>query len=321
MNNAPYSIGIDVGATKIKCAVVDAQGVIQIAYEMKSWEYPDLDDNLLLLCDYIKKLVDKYGVTRIHSIGVGLPGTVDNKLGLVVYTANLGWNRVPLAKILTEHTKLPVYLIQDTGAAVWGEFIYGAGRGHTNVVCATIGSGISCGIIIDGKLYGGKHHTAGEIGHLHIEDDGLLCGCGNRGCLETYASGFGLVKMFLHSIENGAKSLFFDNKDLNQVDAYSIVKAAKSGDPLCQAIINDMVRYLAMGLSAVATILTPDIIILSGGLSRETELLYEPLRELFYKNSYWSVKENVRISLAQLGTDAPLIGAAALYRAPEYNVR
>ena len=318
MDKKKLSIGIDVGATKITYAVVNQKGEILKQLMMKSWEFPALQDNLQHLISLVDHLRILFGPSSFHYIGMGLPGTVDDQLGIVKYTPNLQWIDLPIAAMLRDHTGLPVHLIQDTGAAAWGEFLFGAGRGTKDMVCATIGSGVACGIIINGKLYGGHNHTAGEIGHLHIEDDDLVCGCGNKGCLEAHASGFGLVKMFRHGVACGAQSILTQKHSPEAIDAHAIFDAARDGDAFCLSIIDRMAWYLAKGFSAVATVLAPETFIVSGGLSREKELLWVPLQHYFYKNAYRSVQENVKLVLAELGESAPVIGAATLYRSPEY---
>lgn len=319
MSIKDLNIGIDVGATKIKCAVVDIKGTILKSLSMKSWKSSKLEDNIQHLMTLIDQLLGIYGQSRIYSIGMGLPGTVDDSKGMVIYTPNLQWNNLPIAKIIRDHSGIPVHIVQDTGAAVWGEYVFGAGKGLQNVVCTTIGSGVACGIIIKGELYGGTNHTAGEIGHLHIEDDDIVCGCGNTGCLEAHASGLGLVKLFHKGIQNGSKTSVLHHNILERIDAHVIFNAAKEGDEYCINTIDQMVRYLAKGLSAVATVLAPEMIIISGGLSKEIELLFMPLRKYFYEYSYHTIKENVKMELAELGSDAPLVGASALYLAPEYR--
>jgi glucokinase len=314
------AVGIDVGATKIQLGLVNAEGVIVSRASLDPWRYPDLQDNLANLMDTLDALIAPYERDRLHDIGVGLPGTVDEARGLVVYTPNLRWFDVPLGRALGERTGLGVHLVQDTAAAAWGEYLFGAGVGLANVVCATIGTGVSCGIVIRGELYGGAAHTAGEIGHLRVADSSLVCGCGRRGCLEAGGSGLGLVKIFRRNIAAGQVSKLKLAPE-SQVDAFAVFNAARRGDPVCLASIDEMVGYLALGLSAVATTLTPDALILSGGLSRERDLLIAPLIERIKESSYRTVRQNVRILPAVLGPDAPLIGAAALHCAPEYSGR
>ncbi|MDR2186131.1 MAG: ROK family protein [Treponema sp.] len=312
-------IGIDVGATKIKCGVVDEQGSILATRTMESWRYTALEDNIKLLISLVKELLEGFDIRRFNSIGAGLPGTVDDARGVVVYTPNLHWNDLVLAPVLEGETGLAVRLVQDTAAAVWGEYLFGAGRGLQNVVCATVGSGIACGIIINGELYGGASHTAGEIGHIHIEDDPIECACGNTGCLEARASGRGLVKLFMRGIERGGHTELTRRLSPDQIDAPAIFAAAGAGDTFCAGVIDEMVRYLAKGLAATAVVLAPDAVIISGGLSSEEELLFKPLTRYFYHYAYRSVRSHVRLELAQLGADAPLIGASALYRARGYQ--
>jgi glucokinase len=312
------TVGIDIGATKILLGVVDQTGQILHKTGIESWQYPKLEDNLANLLDALDELLAPYDRARFHGIGAGLPGTVDDARGLVVYTPNLRWQNLPLAAMLQDRAGLRVHLIQDTGAAAWGEYLFGAGAGLANAVCATIGSGVACGIIIDGRLYGGAHHTAGEIGHLRVADESLVCGCGARGCLEAGGSGLGLVKVFRRNLAGGARSPLADLPPA-ALDAHAIFDGARAGDPVCAGAIDEMVHYLALGLSAVATTLTPDVLILSGGLSRERDLLVNPLMERIMEYSYRTVRDHVRVVPAALGPDAPLIGAAALHLAPEYG--
>lgn len=311
------SVGIDVGATKIMMGVVDDSGRVLRSVGLSPWLHSTLEDNIENLLTSLEELVSPYDRSRLNDIGVGLPGTVDDERGVVVYTPNLRWDGLPIARILHDRVGLDVHLIQDTAAAAWGEYLFGAGAGLDNVVCATIGSGVACGVIVEGKLYGGARHTAGEIGHLRIADESLVCGCGRRGCLEAGGSGLGLVKIFHRDVGRGARTQL----PTSGVDARMIFDGAREGDETCRAAIDEMVSYLAVGLSAVATVLTPDVLILSGGLSREQDLLITPLTERIYEVSYRTVIENVRITPAALGSDAPLIGAAVLHRAPGYGAR
>ncbi len=315
MPNPDLSVGIDVGASKIVMGIVDDSGRVLHSTEMNPWQFTDLDDNIENLLARLAELISPYERSRLNDIGVGLPGTVDEEQGLVVYTPNLRWNDLPLAGRLRERTGLPVHLVQDTAAAAWGEYLFGAGAGFENVVCVTIGSGVACGVIVGGSLYGGARHTAGEIGHLRVANDDLLCGCGRRGCLEAGGSGLGLVKIFRRNVRNGSPTRL----PADEADSRMIFDGARAGDQTCQASIDEMVSYLALGLSAVATVLTPDVLIISGGLSREHDLLVGPLTERIYEVSYRTVTENVRITPAALGSAAPLVGAAALHRAPEYG--
>jgi glucokinase len=310
-------IGIDVGATKIVLGIVDQGGQVLRRAAIDPWQHPALEDNLANLMDTLDRLLAPYDQERFFDIGVGIPGTVDPSSGVVSYTPNLRWFDLPLGAILAERTGRRVHVIQDTGAAVWGEYLFGAGAGLRNVVCATIGSGLACGIVIDGRLYGGASNTAGEIGHLHVAGSSLVCGCGRRGCVEAGGSGLGLVKVFRRAVADGAVSPVAA-LPLARQDARAIFKAAKAGDAVCLGAIETMVGYLALGLSAVATVLAPDALILSGGLSRERELLVEPLIERIKAISYHTVCENVQIVPARLGADAPLVGAAFLHRAPEF---
>ncbi|MDR1634781.1 MAG: ROK family protein [Bifidobacteriaceae bacterium] len=337
-------LGIDVGASKIQLGVIDAEGAVLRRAHLSPWHYSKMEDNLANLMDRLDGLMGGYERHRFHDIGVGLPGTVDSVTGVVSYTPNLRWFDLPLGPMLTERTGLGVHLVQDTAAAAWGEYLYGAGQGLKNIACITIGSGVACGMVIGGELYGGARHTAGEIGHLRVADESLVCGCGGRGCLEAGGSGLGLVKIF----ERNAKALgveprrFQDwpeehpDEQLDQQlyrqpegqpkdrfnqgpNAHAIFEAAKRGDDLCLKSIAEMVENLALGLSVVATTLAPDALILSGGLSRERELLIEPLMERTRAISYHTVVENVRLAPAALGADAPLVGAAALYLSSEYG--
>lgn len=249
---------------------------------------------------------------------MGFPGSVDNEKGVVVYTPNLRWNELPIAELVLKATGVRPRLIQDTGAAVWGEYLYGAGKGLKHVACATIGSGVAVGIVANGRLYGGAAHTAGEIGHMHVEDDGLLCGCGKRGCLEAYASGLGLVKIYHSDIVKTPPRLLSDTA-AEQIDSRAIFRAARQNDQRSLDCIDHMARMLARGLNATAAVLAPEVLILSGGLSVERKLLFEPVRRYFEQYAYHSVRKHVCLKLAQLRENAPLIGAASLYLAPEYE--
>jgi glucokinase len=311
------SVGIDVGATKIVLGVVDAGGQVLARAKLRSWQHPRLEDNLASLLDTLDQLMEPFDRERFHGIGVGLPGTVDPARGIVTYTPNLRWFDLPLGPMLQRRTGLRTHLVQDTAAAAWGEYLFGAGMGLDNVACVTVGSGVACGIVIGGRLYGGRHHTAGEIGHLRVADPALACACGGFGCLEAGGSGLGLMKIVQRNVAAGGASQAAT--DLANRDARAVFDAARRGEPLALASIEEMIANLALGLSAVATTLAPDALIVSGGLSRERELLVDPLIERVKAISYAATMAHVKVLPAALGAASPLIGAAALYRAEEYG--
>ena len=225
------------------------------------------------------------------------------------YCPNLGWEDVPAGAIFEKYLGAEVRISQDSRLAAWAEYLLGAGRNYSSSICVTVGTGIGSGIIIDGKIYHGAMNTAGEIGHSVFEKNGRLCNCGNHGCLERYSSGTGMIERALEAYPEK----FADRPH----KAETVFELAYAGDQDMLKLIRCVVEDLAIGIANAVSILSPEVVIISGGLCAHDELIIKPLGELVDKYGYysWVRKKRLKIEKAQLGPEAPMIGAALLYKA------
>ena len=311
------AIGVDLGGTNIRGILVDAKGVIINQLKCRSQVKRGKEIAIRKLLDLIQKLIAQ-SVSSGHliGIGVGAPGPLDVKKGIIHFAPNLpGWKEVYLKKILKDKFNMKVVLENDANAAAWGERCFGAGKGINNLVCFTLGTGIGGGIIIDGKIYHGNNFVSAEFGHMTVNKDGPLCNCGNRGCLEAYSSATGIRNRIKDKIKKGITSQFFTNIDdyLNEsVGLKSIFESARMGDDLTKNIIEDAITYLGIAMANIANLLNPEMIILTGGITNEGENLMIPLKKEVKKRTLSSNYQFLKIVTGELGDFAGTLGAAAL---------
>jgi glucokinase len=305
------SIGIDIGATKANIGLVTSSGKIIDSVRIPIQRNLSAEYFIEKLCQDVERLIESNGLKKedITFYGVGVPGTADYKTGLVEYCPNLGWEDVPASAIFKKNLGVDVTVSQDSRLAAWAEYLLGAGRDFNSIICITVGTGIGCGIIIDGKIFHGAMNTAGEIGHSVFEKDGRLCNCGNHGCLERYSSGTGIIEQALEAYPDK----FVDRPHKSE----TVFELAYAGDQDMLKLIRNTVENLAMGIANAVAILSPEVVIISGGLCMHEELVIKPLGELINKYGYhsWVLKKQLKIEKAQMGPEAPMIGAALLYKA------
>jgi glucokinase len=313
--NETISVGIDIGATKANIGLVTSSGKIIASVRVPVQCDSSAEDFIEKLCQDVERLIESNGLKKedIAFYGVGVPGTADIKTGLVEYCANLGWEDIPAGAIFKKYLGADVVISQDAGLAAWAEYLLGAGRNYNSSICVTLGTGIGGGIIIDGKIFRGAMNTAGEIGHLILEKNGRLCKCGNHGCLERYSSGTGIIEQALEAFPEK----FRDRPHKSE----TVFELAYAGDQDMLGLIQRVVENLAMGIANVVTILSPEAVIISGGLCAHDELIIKPLGELVNKYGLysWVRKKKLKIEKARLGSEAPMIGAALLYKALSKN--
>jgi glucokinase len=306
MKTESYSIGIDIGGTKVSIGIVDRDGQVVDSINIKTDTNSTCKENIKHICMRVKKLLDENDISllnQIIAVGIGVPGTVDVKNGVVIFCTNLSWRNEPIKNYCIEYLGRDIILVQDIYAGAVAEKLLGHGKNLRNFVFIALGTGIACGLIINGKLYMGGLGTAGELGEMVMVPDGLPCPCGHRGCLERYFSGAG--------IQDFAKQRY--NKELSALDVFDL---ARNGDKIAKKIIKDGVNILAVGIAHVASILSPEAIVISGGMCKELELVINPLQILVNKYSYklWSEKNPNSIIVSKLGREAPMIGAGLIYK-------
>ena len=316
---ADCTIGVDLGGTNIKGGVCGSDGAV-LAFESRETQAKrGLKHVLTRMIALIGDLPAKAGLSKadIHAVGVGSPGPLSHTEGVIHNAPNLpGWVNIPLRQLLAEATGLPVVLENDANAAAFGEFVAGAGENVSSMVMLTLGTGIGGGIVLDGQLWRGSDDAAAEIGHTVIVPGGRPCPCGQAGCLERYASANAVAERLIEAVRAGAGSSLRDRIEAGRLpDARDVLQAADAGDDLANRIWDETCCYLALGCLNIEHVLSPELIVLAGGLANARERLLNPVR-VRYANSRWNLTPlSLRVTLATLGQQAGIIGAAALARA------
>ena len=313
-------IGVDMGGTKILSAVVNASGNILATAKLPTQAKDDTSIVIDRISDCIKEAFKKSEVSEdtIRAIGIGAPGPLDPETGVVIFAPNLGWKDVPLKTELEERIGIPTFVDNDVNVGTLGEHTYGAGRGVDNVVGIFVGTGIGGGIILNGELFHGASKTAGEIGHIIVQEGGPKCGCGNRGCLEALASRTAMTKQLRNGIlKKGKKSVItkLTDGDLQQIRSGTLAKALRSKDKLTQNVFRKATKYLGVGIGSIVNFLNPDMIVLGGGVVEALDKDFiKDIRKAAKKYALPDTLKGVQIVRAQLGDDAGVLGAAALAR-------
>ena len=314
-----YYFGIDLGGTNISAGLVDENYKIISKKSCKT----NVPRSEAEICDDMAKLffdiLTETGVTseQISSVGIGSPGAVNKKSGVVEFANNLFFHNWNLQKMMENRLNKKVFIENDANVAAFGEFIAGAAQNTKSSITITIGTGIGSGIILDGKIYDGINYNAAELGHMVIVPNGRLCSCGRRGCFEKYASASGLILTTKEYLKNTSKSdtiiwSLIEN-NINNVSARTAFTAMKSGDVLGEKIVNEYCEYLSLGIVNIINIFQPEIICIGGGVCNEGDLLLAPIRKVIEKERYSKyAKEQTKLCSALLGNDAGIIGAALL---------
>ncbi|KKM12287.1 hypothetical protein SY88_03775 [Clostridiales bacterium PH28_bin88] len=302
------AVGIDLGGTNIKAAVVNGNGYILASNQVATLSAGGPDAVVDRMTELVTRVWQQAGLTgmRPDRIGVGVPGTVDAHTGTVIFAPNLGWSHFPLGESLGRRLGSPVWLENDADAAALGEHWVGAGRGMRYLLVITVGTGIGSGLILNGKLFQGSTGRGTEMGHFKVVEDGLPCGCGNKGCLETVSSASALVRMAREALTRGDKTTLSKNSDL---DARDILAAARDGDGLARGILRKAAGYLGVALANMALALDLERVIIGGGVAAAGSLILEPVREQVTRLTRPYSKPEVVLGV--LGNAAGSIGAAA----------
>jgi len=309
-------IGVDVGGTNVKIALVSDKGKIIYSNSIPTRAEMGYEHTINSMKDAIRDLLKetKMKPTDIEGVGFGFPGQIDCKKGVVRLAPNIpGWVNIPIASIIEKEFGIPTRVDNDVRTATLGELNYGAGVGCENLVCITVGTGIGSGLVVNGKLVRGANNAAGEIGHIKLNmQGGPLCGCGDRGCLEAYASGPSIVALAEEYIRGG-KSTKYRELANPDITPYIVAVAAKEGDPVARQIFRIMGEYIGMGLVSVVNLLNPEKIIIGGGVAESGDILFDPIKETIAKRAM-TIQREVEIVPAQLGNTAGVIGASLLIK-------
>lgn len=309
-------IGIDVGGTNLKAGLVDEDGTL-LAVERRPLTFQGAEAFAETLAELAEAVMKAGGASLadVECVGVGIPGAVSG--GEILYTCNIPMRDVPLETLFRRRLDLPLVLENDANCAAVGEWLCGAGRGTKQFTVITLGTGIGCGLILNGALYTGDG-VVGEAGHMVVERGGVPCACGRQGCWESYASATGLIRMTKEAMAAHPESLLHTVAgESGAVEGRTAFLAAEQGDPAALEVCRTYVEYLALGVINLVNLLQPEVLAVGGGVADAPEhLLLEPLRERVEALCYpRHVGKLPRILRAELGNDAGIIGAALLRRA------
>ncbi|HEM6310342.1 TPA: ROK family glucokinase [Streptococcus suis] len=311
-------IGIDLGGTSAKLAILTTEGEIQEKWSIKTNILDDGSHIVPDIIDSIKQRFDTHGLTKDDFLGVGMgsPGVVDSEAGTVIGAYNLNWKTLQLVKDQFEAALgLPFFIDNDANVAALGEQWVGAGNNNPNVVFMTLGTGVGGGVIAAGNLIRGVKGAGGELGHITVDFEApFACTCGKKGCLETVASATGIVNLSRRYADQYAgdaklKQMIDDGQDVTAKDVFDL---AKEGDDLALIVYRHFSEYLGVACANIAAVLNPAYIVLGGGVSAAGDFLLDGVRKVFAENSFPQIKESTQIVLATRGNDAGVLGAASL---------
>ncbi len=309
-------VGIDLGGTNIVAGVVDDHYTILATAKRKTNLPRPADDIISDMAAVAKEAVEKANMTmqEVRYIGVGCPGTCNQETGIVEYSNNLRFDKVPLKAKLEELTGKPVCVENDANAAALGEALAGAGKGAKSCVCITLGTGVGSGVVLDGKVYDGFNFAAAEIGHTVIVVDGEPCTCGRHGCWEAYASATALVRQTKAAMQEHPDSQMHNvAREQGRVNGRTAFDAMRRGDAAAKQVVDTYIRYTACGLANVVNIFQPEVLCIGGGICNEGDTLLIPLKEMLEQERYSKYSERqTRLCVATLANDAGIIGAAFL---------
>ena len=313
-----YYIGIDLGGTNTKVGIVDKDGRILKNTSIKTRKNAASQLVIKDIAEAIKGTINKFGITEkeIEHIGIGVPGLADNETGVILKAVNINFLNVKLRDEMKKYFDIPIYLENDANCAALAESMFGAAKGYKNSITLTLGTGIGGGIIIDKKIYKGFNCASGELGHMSINTNGIVCNCGRKGCFEMYASATALKKQAIATVKNNKDTIMYNivNGNIDKVEARLVFNCAKQNDKVALYIVNRYMRYLSCGIENIINIFQPDVIVIGGGISNAGEYFLNKIRSLV-KNSHEMARDldkRTRIELAKLGNDAGIIGAAFL---------
>jgi glucokinase len=304
------AIGIDVGGTKINAFRVTRDGTIA----QRTSKPTPADDEVATLSAMVE-LARSLVTPDVIAVGVGAAGMIDSKEGVLGFAPNLAWRNLPIAERMRDALGLPCQVDNDASMAAYGEFRFGAGRGYRHLLLVTVGTGLGGGIVSDGRLFRGANGFAAEIGHIIVEPEGPLCGCGNRGCWEQVAAGRAIDRMGREEAREHEDSIMrrLASGDPDRVTGELVTQAAKQGDEAAKAILAEVGRRLGQGIAGLVNVLDPEVVVVGGGAIVAGDLLLDPARDAFLDAVEGpEYRPRVPIVPAELGNDAGAVGAATL---------
>lgn len=331
MTDKKWIVGVDLGGTNIVVGVLPMDGGTGDVLALRS-EPTEAGRGAKFVVDRIIAMVEaaraevirQFGGTAADfaGVGIGSPGPLDRKSGIVINTPNLGWRNFPLRDLISKGVNLPAVLDNDANCATYGEWWLGAGRNTNTLIGLTLGTGIGGGIVLNGEIFHGVSDAAGEIGHTTIEANGRKCKCGNYGCLEAYASGPAIALRAVEGIEAGAESILPDLVDgqLERITAATVYEAVVNGDAYANEVMRETAKFLGAGVANMINFLNPDMIVIAGGVTQAGDHLFVPLKAEVRKRAFRSALDACEICAAVLPGTAGVIGAAGVFKKDTYGI-
>jgi len=313
-----YAIGVDLGGTNITAGIVNSTGKVILREKLPTLAHLGGKVVLNRISQAISCLLSKIDPKvrkNIMGIGIGTPGLVDHKRGIVREPPNLpGMDGMNIKKYIEKRFKKKTFIANDANAYAVGEHTFGAGKGTKNMVCITLGTGLGGGIIINGKLYVGSFETAGELGHVIIRKEGKPCLCGSTGCVEGYVGANFIVDRVVKDIKSGKKTKIVKlvNGDLSKISPIIIEKAARQNDKYAKALWNEVGAEIGTALISIVNTLSPEMVVIGGGVSKAGDVLFNPIKKQFNKIGFDFLKKRVKIVPGKLSDEAGVLGSSSL---------
>ena len=310
----PYVVGIDIGGTNTVFGIVDARGTIIASGSIKTGAHDQADDYVDAVCkNLLPLIIANGGVDKIKGIGIGAPNG-NYYSGTIEFAPNLPWKGViPLAAMFEERLGIPTALTNDANAAAIGEMTYGAARGMKDFIMITLGTGVGSGIVINGQVVYGHDGFAGELGHVIVRRDGRICGCGRKGCLETYCSATGVARTAREFLAARTDASLLRNIPAESIVSKDVYDAAVQGDKLAQEIFEFTGNILGEALADAIAFSSPEAIILFGGLAKSGDYIMKPITKAMENNLLNIYKGKTKLLVSELkDSDAAVLGASAL---------
>jgi len=318
-----YVVGIDVGGTNLVAGVLAEDGSeIHGVVSEPTLAAQGADPVIGRIIKLAKASIKDSG-KKVEGVGIGSPGPLNTKTGVVLLTPNLGWTNMPLRDRVSEGLDLPATLDNDANCAIYGEWWRGAARGANYVIGLTLGTGIGGGIVINGDIYRGVTDAAAEFGHVSIDANGRRCKCGNYGCVEAYASGPAIAERAIEGIQSGVETSLaqYVNGDLTKLTAQIIYEAANDGDEWALEVVRETAALLGAAVSSFMNIFNPEVVVICGGVTQAGDKLFNPLRAEVKRRAFKPIWEACKIVPGTLPGTAGVYGAAAVFIQKNWGLR
>ena len=315
--------GVDLGGTNIVVGLLPVEGGEVLGLRILPTEPHRgakfvVDRMVAMLEESIEEVLREHSGVReeIAGVGIGSPGPLDRKAGMVINTPNLGWRNFPLRDLISNAVHLPATLDNDANCATYGEWWLGAGKNVDTLVGLTLGTGIGGGIVLGGQIYHGCSDVAGEIGHMTIDSTGRRCKCGNYGCLEAYASGPAIALRAVEGIEVGVETVLTEmvGGRLDEITAATVYEGVVAGDEYATEVMKDTAKFLGAGIASIINVLNPEMVVIAGGVTRAGDHLFLPLRAEVRRRAFRAAEERCSIVSGALPGTAGVVGAAAVFK-------